>query len=452
MPTKKSIGVSLLLLLTACSDQAAREDLLAQAKALGLSPLTAPAPVNPALVELGESLFFDPLLSGNRDQNCAGCHRLDHGTADTRSLSVGTAAIEVNDIRLPGPDHSFTPRNAPSLWDLGQESVGKLFWDGRLARTKQGVVLYDVGHGASEVARLLFPGETKPSAIQALFPVLERDEMRGDQEDPSDGAENELATIYDDDFEGVWLSLIERILAEPAYQEAFLEAFPEQDLAQSTFADAAAAIGAYMDTRFASTDTPWDRFLGGEEQALTAAQIRGGNLFFGRGACGTCHSGNLFSDEDLYNYGVRPMTRGPSDLEYVDLGAQHRTHAAQDGRYAFRTPRLRNVTMTGPWMHNGSYTSLEAVLKHKTDPREGLWAYDSSQLEESIQLQVHQREETLEDVEANISETVPKTLDLDEKDIADLIAFLEALTSPRVAELVNEVPNSVLSGLPIPEN
>ena len=244
MPTKSSIGAVLLLLLTACSDQAEREDLLVRAKALGLSPLTAPMPADPALVELGESLFFDPLLSGNKDQNCAGCHRLDHATSDTRSLSVGTAAIKVNNIRLPGPDHSFTPRNAPPLWDLGQEAVGSLFWDGRLARTEQGVVLYDVGHGASEVARLIFPGEKKPSAIQPLFPVLDRDEMRGDQEDPSGGTENELATIYDDDFESVWVALQARILAEPAYQEAFLEAFPEQDLAESTFAGAAAAIGA----------------------------------------------------------------------------------------------------------------------------------------------------------------------------------------------------------------
>jgi cytochrome c peroxidase len=449
-PTKLNLLLAALL-TTACSDQAAREALLDRADELDMAPLEAPEAAAVALIDLGESLFFDPLLSGNRDQACSSCHSLEHSTTDGRSLSVGTAAIDVNGVRLPGPDHSFTPRNSPSLWDLGQTEISKLFWDARIARTEEGILLYDVGHEASQVARLIFPGATHLSAIQPLFPVIDRDEMRGDQEDPSPYGPNELATVFDDDFEGVWRALMARLLAEDAYAEAFEEAFPDTPLDELEFLDAALAIGAFMDARFVATDTPWDRFLSGETDLLESAQIRGATLFFGEAKCHRCHEGNLFSDQELYNYGIRPMTRGPSKLEYVDLGAQHRTHAAGEGRYAFRTPRLRNVTQTGPWMHNGAYTSLEAALAHKADPIQGLWDYDLEQLEEAMRNQVHRRVETLEDVEASMSEDVPRQLDLDERDIADLIAFLEALTSPSAESLALQTPTSVLSGLPIPE-
>jgi len=444
-------ALCVLGLSMSCTDQANRDALLDRVERMNLMPLEAPEAYSADLVELGESLFFDPLLSGNRDQACASCHSLETATADSRSLSVGTAAIDVNGIRLPGPDHSFTPRNAAALWDLGQDSVGTMFWDARIARVEEGAVFYDVGHEASKVARLIFPDEDRLSAIQPLFPVLDRDEMRGEQEDPVTDGHNELATVFDDDFDGVWRALMGRILAYPDYQLAFETAFPDVPVDELEFAHAARAIGAYMDTRFVSTDTPWDRFLDGDVGVLSSAQVRGANLFYGEAGCHTCHSGPLFSDEKLYNYAVRPMTRGPSQLEFVDLGAQHRTHSGSEGRFGFRTPRLRNVALTGPWMHNGSYTSLEAVLAHKADPIDGLWNYDSEQLEESIRLQVHRRAETLEDVANSISEQVPRSLDLDSGDIADLIAFLEALTSPVAESLAESIPDRVHSSLPIPK-
>lgn len=446
-----------LALLGGCQEDASlqeRDALRARVQELALEPLEAPDAGDPALVELGEALFFDPVLAGNRDQSCATCHFPGQAMGDGRSLSVGTAAVVEDGVRLPGPDHSFTPRNAPGLWDLGQESVTVLFWDGRLVSSPEGELLfYDVGHGDSELPRLSFDSNLNTLVgIQALFPVLDRDEMRGDLGDPTaTGEPNELAAVYEDDFEGVWEALMERLLAIPEYQDLFARAYPELAEESLQFLDAAEAIGAHLSSHLVSTDTPWDRFLRGEDEALDPDQVRGALLFYGEAACATCHSGPLFSDQEHYNLAVRPIGRGPSSLEYVDLGAAHRTHAGSDEQYHFRTPRLRNVALTGPWMHNGAYTSLSAVLAHKCDPVSGLWGYDSDQLAEEVRPQVHDSESVLAEVELYLSPEVPRQLDLSAEQQADLLAFLEGLTSPVAVEVLGQRREEVPSGLSLVE-
>src|ERR1041385_7380215 len=93
-----------------------------------LLPVTAP---NPALVDLGRSLFFDKLLSGNRDVACASCHDPRNGAGDGLSLAIGTGAGGSGASRTLGAGRSVTPRNAPALFNVG---LGEfyLFWDGRV--------------------------------------------------------------------------------------------------------------------------------------------------------------------------------------------------------------------------------------------------------------------------------------------------------------------------------
>ncbi len=444
--------MSVLLALLSCS---AQEQALLRELALdqGVQPLD-PVEQDPDLVALGEALFFDPILSGNRDQSCATCHHPSRATGDGRSLAVGTGAVEEEELRLPGPDHRFTSRNSPALWDLGQPEVEVMFWDSRLAWSGERALLYDLGQGASGVVRFTMPALLdSPLAGQAMLPVLDRGEMRGEPGEVGPSGEfNELALISDGDFEGVWGALMERLLLVEGYRELFSTAFPGQPLEELGFEHAALGLAAYMGSTFQATDTSFDAFIQGED-SLDDAMLRGGLLFYGDAGCAQCHSGPLFSDQALHNIAVRPMTRGPVDVETVDRGAAHRTHADLSYSYAFRTPLLRNVTLTGPWMHNGCYTSLEAVLWHKQQPVVSLWDYDAGQLDPEFRDQVHNSETVLAEVERYVGEEVPTHLDLGEDEIADLVAFLYALESPTAAALADGegLPLAVPSGLSLVE-
>ena len=418
----------------------------------GVEPLVEGAFERDARWELGRMLFFDPILSGNRDQSCSTCHHPSHAGTDGRSLSVGTKAVEVDGVRMPGPDHTFIPRNALALWDLEQrQQIGHAggFWDRRLVVEQGRFVLYDVGYAASEVPRLVLP-QTLDSLVAAvsLLPVLDRDEMRGEVgESASDGSDNELAMIFDSDFEGVWKALMVRLLAIDGYRELFANSFPDTPEAELHFAHAANAIGRFIRSEFQSTQTPWDRFVEGDDTALSPEALRGAGLFFGRADCASCHGDELMGDDAVHNYAIVPMATGPeSDDEDVDLGAALRTNTEATERYAFRTPPLRNVAQTGPWMHNGCYTSLKAVVMHKRAPAHALRHYDREQLSPEFRPQVHGASAIIEDVASHIGADVPLEIELSERDIDDLVAFLHSLSSPRIESLSELTPHGVPSG------
>jgi cytochrome c peroxidase len=109
------------------------EQLRQRIQGAGVIPVGAMPAQNPAQVELGQALFFDPLLSGNRDIACATCHNpLTHG-GDGLSLAIGTGGSGIGASRTLGPGRSFVPRRAPSLLDRGL-GLSYLFWDARLQR------------------------------------------------------------------------------------------------------------------------------------------------------------------------------------------------------------------------------------------------------------------------------------------------------------------------------
>jgi cytochrome c peroxidase len=325
-----------------------------------------------------------------------------------------------------------------------------MFWDRRLERAEGGTfTLHDVSYEATGVVRLQLPSSLDSLvAAQSILPLLIRDEMRGHAgEVDIHGEPNELATVIDNDFHGVWRLILERLMANEEYRALFLAAYPDTPLEEHSFESMANALGAFMIDGFTLPDSPWDRFLAGEDAALGPAERRGAALFYGEANCASCHSGPLLTDQEVHNIGIRPMSRGPTLAGFVDRGAAHRSNEGPDAAYKFRTPPLRNVADTGPWMHNGSITTLQAAVRHHLDPRSALRDYDASLLAPEVQSQVHHAPDIIEAVEANLDPEIADTLPLSDEEIADLLAFLEALSSPDLDTLEALIPEQVPSGL-----
>jgi cytochrome c peroxidase len=293
---------------------------------LGLPPSTAlngPVP-SPAQIALGRRLFFDRRLSHNDTIACASCHLPDHGFTN-RELKT-PIGIEGRPVK----------RNAPTLYNVGYQE--RLFHDARESRLEQ----------------------------QVWSPLLAMNEMGN----PSIGF------------------ILDKLTALENYAAEFARVFPDHGITMETVG---AALAAY-ERMLISGNSAFDRWhYGGETAALTPAAQRGFELFRGKGRCVACHtveqSFALFTDHELHNTGLgfersmresRPteITAGPglvlqlkpeasagnSPPVFNDLGRYEVTQAARD-RWKFRTPTLRNVAITAPYMHDGSLGSLMEVVE-----------------------------------------------------------------------------------------
>ena len=414
-----------------------REVLSAQ----GVQPLGPPPAQNPDHVALGQMLFFDWELSGNRNIACATCHHPTLGTADGLSLSVGTSHVSPGFL---GPDRvleigkELMPRNAPDVFNRGSLEWSSQFWDSRLVATPTGFI--------SPAGDQLPTGMPNILSVQAMFPVTSRDEMRGHPGDlDSFGQPNELALIADEDFSGQWEALANRLLAIPEYRTLFAAAFPNVPLDDIGFEHAAIAIAAFEIEAYTLTDSPWDRFVAGNNQAISTAQKRGAKLFYGKANCSTCHSGTLFTDQKHYNIGVPQLGPGKGGDKPFDHGRARETGRVED-KFCFRTPPLRNVTETGPYMHNGAYAELEDVIRHHVDPLISLLAYDPDEFIEQNELINTFEVLNQSEVAVTIMETgVPA---LSNNEIQDLVSFLKTLTATDIQRrLQATVPQAVPSGL-----
>jgi cytochrome c peroxidase/LysM repeat protein len=282
-----------------------------------------------------------------------------------------------------------------------------------------------------------------------MFPVTSRDEMRGHLEETDvTGRSNELASIPDENFQGIWGALTERLLNNPEYEMLFARAYPGVAKEDLGFEHAANAIAAYEIVTFTFLDAPWDRYVAGEQAALSDEAKRGALLFYGKAECAECHSGNLLTDQAHHNTCVPQLGPGKGDEAPLDLGRARETGEAAD-RFAFRTPPLRNVAVTGPWMHDGAYTTLEAAVYHHLSPEEALRNYDVSQLPLALQTTVLSDPETLEMMMQGLDPLVAEPVALTGGEFGQLLAFLYALTSPSVEDLIYAIPESVPSGLSV---
>jgi len=336
--------------------------------ALGLPAVVTPPA---AQVALGRKLFFDRRLSVNGTLSCAMCH-------------VPAQAFTVNELRTSvGMEGVSLRRNAPSL--LNVAFVDRLFLDGRA--------------GSLEA--------------QALQPMLHPDEMANPSLD----------------------ALMARIAALPDYRGPAARAFGN---ARLTPPRVAAALASYQRTLVAG-GSPFDRWRYGDEADALGAQAQRGFDLFRTLGCVQCHPVGermaLFSDGAFHNVGVQARSEErraravPVQLsaglatevsletlrrigvpDAADHGREEVTAQLRDRR-AFRTPSLRNVALTAPYMHDGSLQTLEAVLGH--------YARGGSP------------QDPMQDTRIR-----PFTLSAPDRDA--VIAFLAALTSPAALTLTNE--------------
>lgn len=271
--------------------------------------------------------------------------------------------------------------------------------------------------------------------------------MRGRRGD----AGNELAERADDDLRGIWSDLMARIVAIPEYVGHLRAAYPEtESVADFTFAHAANAISAFQADAFSALDSRFDRYLDGDQLALSEQEKRGAILFFGEAGCGRCHGGPLLSDFEFHNRAVPQLGPGKGDGPggLFDFGRGRETGRTAD-RFKFRTPPLRNVAVSGPWFHDGAITDLEAAVRHELDCLSSAREYDPGQLAPGFAAlyQADQMEEILASMDPQEAEPVA----LRDDQIADLLAFLRSLTSERILEFGSEIPDRVPSGLPVPD-
>lgn len=428
------------------------------ATGLAAEPLPAPLtdadfpPVDMAEVELGRLLFWDAELSGNRNISCASCHHPRFGTSDGLSLGIGEGGIGLGPDRRPDPDNypeQRIPRNAPALWNVGALGFTVMFADGRIEA--------DPGRSTGFRTPLedeMVTGFDSILSAQTMFPVLSQDEMAGHY------AENEISRLIRSGRitgpDGAWSAISARIAAIPEYEQMFKDVYPDIDAGRHiAFTDISNAIAAYMAFDFRSDTSPFDAYLRGDVQ-LDPDAMEGLRLFYGDAGCSTCHSGPLLTDMQFHAMGDQQI--GPGKAERFeshqrDTGRQRVTGRPEDA-YAFRTPSLRNVTLTAPYGHAGAYSDLRRYLVAHMSRGEPPEPYD---LGEAILPDMELTDEdwpidgSLSDRAgiADASRTAPIDIPgLQDAEINSILVFLQALEDPQAANGGRMgIPETVPSGL-----
>jgi cytochrome c peroxidase len=400
----------------------------------GITALPKPPQVRPALVTLGQALVFDKILSGNRDISCMTCHPPSLATSDGRSLSVGQGATGIGPARVLPPGVAFIPRNSPQLFNLF--AVKSFFWDGRVSRDEAGNFHTPAGAALTPAMTRVF--EFGSLSAQPLFPVLSREEMRAFKG-------NELAAIGDDHPEQIWAELMRRLGAIPEYRRMFELAYPGQRFNQMTFAHASNAIAGFFIDRLSFNDSPWDRFLAGNDAAMTLVQLQGAKDFM-TARCSICHNGPALTDNLFHNVAVAQLGPGKGDGigGRDDFGRMRETGVASE-KYAFRTPALRNVELTAPYGHDGAFFSLRDFVDHYSESATKLMNFNAAQLESSLQT-------TVLPTQADILATRDPLLTgvvFPDQVVDEVTDFMKALTDPAARNLQGVVPGRVPSGLPV---
>jgi cytochrome c peroxidase len=381
---------------------------------LALDRAAAPRETRATPAELGRSLFWDPILSGPRDIACATCHHPDFAWADGRDLSRGTGSIGLGPSRrdISGGAIPVVKRNSPTILNVAYNGV-----EGRRGRRgrRDGSIVppLEAITPQSATAPMFWDNRVRSLETQALEPLKAQEEMRGN-------AYPEAVAVD---------SVVARLRAIPEYVQLFEEAFGLGE--PITAARLAQAIAAFERT-LVGMNSPFDRFRAGDANALTAQQRRGMQTFDDAG-CDRCHEGIMFSDYDLHAEGVKenPLLARP------DTGGR---------RFRFRTPSLRNVALTAPYMHNGMLSTLPEVLRF----------YDNGRSENPNVVSQGNGGSGGGNRGRNNNNNLPTTQgrldgqfrgvdDMSDQEMRDIIAFLEALTD---TSFDRTIPTRVPSGLP----
>lgn len=347
---------------------------------VGLPPPAEPQdnPQTPEKVALGKKLFEEKRFSLTGEVSCATCH------AEEKAFTDSPLSVSEGIQKLRGT------RNAPTV--VNAVYFKTMFWDGRSPSLED----------------------------QALHPPINPVEMGLKDHQP----------------------ILDIVRSDPEYVKAFKEVFGKT-ADTVTMDEVTKAIAAFERTLVAG-DSPFDRyFYGGEEDALTPAQKRGFNLFVNKGRCVSCHvieqTQALFTDNRFHNVGVgindiqgdvpglaHEFLKAEATASQVDVQVLTNKKTSELGRFAvsrgfddlgaFKTPTLRNIAVTAPYMHDGSLETLDDVMQH----------YNNGGV-------THEGDPVNDFLSGGI-----RPLGLTEQEIDDLVAFMEALTSPEFAHLAKD--------------
>lgn len=404
-------------------------------------------PFSPMRAKLGQLLFYDKILSGNRNISCGTCHNHDFASGDGLSLGIGEGGIGLGPKRVVPQDAARplkrVPRNANPLFNLGHKSITTLFHDGRVTTDDT----YGVGFN-SPVEEWLPPNLQSVLAAQSLMPLTSKVEMAGEPD------ENEIAAASNRRIDQVWPAVVARVVSVPEYVDLFAGAF--EDVTTSgdiTAVHIAHALDDFQNSEWRAYSSKFDSYQAGDTDILQPNEQRGMDLFFGKANCASCHSGPLFTDQGFHALALPPLGPGRTrrfDLMPRDLGRMAETDNLEDA-YRFRTPPLRNVALTGPWGHNGTYATLEGIVRHHLDPLKALESWDAAQTVlpvdagfEAVDLVIWEDVREMQRLRANV-DIEPMSLTDDEVDA--IVAFLGALTDQEGAGGRLGKPASVPSGI-----
>lgn len=257
-------------------------------------------PVTPALVELGKRLFSDPILAGNNSRSCASCHNPSLGFTDGRPKSLTL-------------DGGIVHRNAPTLWNAALQR--DLFYDHRQKFLE------------NLVEEVLANPEEMNSSAQQVSDKISKD--------------------------STYVSMVHKAFGDPGM----------------TPRRVSKALATYVRS-LVSLNSRFDLYMRGHSGMMNETEIRGFNIFMGKGKCGTCHFPPLFN-------GMKPPVYSIIESEVIGVpGNADSLHPVPDtdrGRVivsgsevhekSFKTPTVRNVEITAPYMHNGVYRTLEEVVE-----------------------------------------------------------------------------------------
>jgi len=437
-----------LALLLAANGASAADDL----------PLPAPLrdadfmAVSAAEAKLGHLLFYDPILSGNRNIACATCHHPTLGTSDGLALGMGEGGLGLGPARVvdpANPPEEFIPRNAPALFNLGAHEITALFHDGRIEKDPSRPHGFRTPMGAD-----METGFSGVLSAQTMFPVLSPSEMAGHVH------ENDIAKAVRSGRitgpGGAWDIITHRVAETKGYPALFAAAYPDIRQGRAIhFTDISNAIAGFMAAEWRADNAPFDAYLRGDKTALSAEALAGMQLFYGELGCASCHSGALLTDHSFHAMGVPQLGPGKhADFENHrrDLGRMRVTGQASDA-YAFRTPSLRNVTATAPYGHTGAYADLRSFLQAHSAPRAALQAFTGDGVK--LAALTDHLEDALypltikEDRAALLAAIEVEDRPLSESDLTALMAFLESLTDSGAITGTLGIPAAVPSGLPL---
>ncbi len=431
-------------------------------------------PVNQKLADTGRLLFFDKILGLRNDNSCAGCHSPAFGFGDTQPMAIGVN----NNNNFVGPSRSGTRNQRRSPLVANTIFYPALMWTAKFTAPTGNPFDPSQGFVFSPPENTVF-GEPTLLAAQSSIPSTELTELAG-----FTGLTQNPTTIFGsrhfifDDGQGQALpapvgnfhnfpiqdAVDARLNAIPEYRKLFGEVFNTNG---TPFPPGGITISmrrqalAEFQTSLTAANAPLDRFVRGENNAMSARQKEGALLFFGKAKCVGCHAvagqaNEMFSDFQLHRiagpqlapaFGVgkgNVIFDGP--VENEDFGAEQTT-GAQAHRYMFRTAPLRNLKVSPAFFHNGAFKTLEAAITHHLDVEASLRVFRPDASHVSMGLKLGPSEVM---VVAGIDPVLRPPLKLTKMEFTALVEFVrEGLFDSRVSQFCSRRPASVPSGLPL---